>query len=303
MSSKILKKFECKFCDYNTSSIKDYNKHVNTAKHRKKANLEHLEQKIPENQFKCECGKEYRARNSLWYHKKKCTYVPPIKPVGTAKETSSEHQITKLDPNMVRGLIEQNTELQKQLVELSDKFDAMVLGNNITNNITNNKNNTNNFNINVFLNEQCRDAINFTDFVDRIEVSHDDLENNANMGFVNGISKIFVDNLKQLTLHERPIHCTDVKRETIYIKDDDQWQKEKTIIHEKICDAIQEISRKSLCSLLEWKQTNPDYDDLDSDFSNKCVVIQKESLPGCNKEKLYPRVAHNIAKQSMLETK
>lgn len=279
--------FRCEQCDFSCSKIGNYNRHLSTRKHIMITNGD----KKGANNFECECGKIYRHRQGLSTHKKKCTYVPV-----TEDETQ---QPTKLDPNMVRELIEKNTELQQQLVELSGKFDTMVVNNNITKNIT--KNNTNNFNINVFLNEQCRDAINFTDFVDRIEVSHDDLENNANMGFVNGISKIFVDNLKQLTLHERPIHCTDVKRETMYIKDDDQWQKEKTIIQEKIQHAIQEVSRKSLCSLLEWKEGNPEYDDLDSEFANKCVVIQKESLPGTNKEKLYPRVTHNIAKESIIE--
>ena len=279
--------FKCEQCDFSCSKIGNYNRHILTRKHIMMTNGD----KKGANIFECECGKIYKHRQGLSTHKKKCSYV-----AVTEDETQ---QLTKLDPNMVRELIEKNTELQQQLVELSGKFDTMVVNNNITKNIT--KNNTNNFNINVFLNEQCRDAINFTDFVDRIEVSHDDLENNANMGFVNGISKIFVDNLKQLTLHERPIHCTDVKRETMYIKDDDQWQKEKTIIQEKIQDAIKEVSRKSLCSLLEWKEGNPEYDDLDSEFANKCVVIQKESLPGTNKEKLYPRVTHNIAKESIIE--
>lgn len=287
-SSKIEAKFYCEKCDYTCLRSGDFNKHIRSKKHNSK-NTTELQQKIL---YECDCGRSYNHRASLYNHKKKCTYEPP----HTQEETKSLPN--KLDPNMVRSLIEQNTELQKQLVELSGKFDNMVV-NNITKNIT--KNNTNNFNINVFLNEQCRDAINFTDFVDRIEVSHDDLENNATMGFVNGISKIFVDNLKQLTLHERPIHCTDVKRETMYIKDDDQWQKEKNTIDEKLRDAIQEVSRKSLCSLMEWKQTNPEYEDMDSDFSNKCVVIQKESLMGSNREKIYPKVTHNIAKESIIE--
>ena len=93
-------------------------------------------------------------------------------------------------------------------------------------NVTINNTQNNNFNVNMFLNVQCKDAINFTDFIERIEVSHDDLENNAQLGFVNGISKILLDNLQRLTLYERPIHCTDVKRETMYIKDDNQWQKD-----------------------------------------------------------------------------
>ena len=126
---------------------------------------------------------------------------------------------------------------------------------NTTNNITNNNQQNNQFNINMFLNETFKDAINFSDFIDRIEISHDDLENNAQLGFVNGMTKILMDNLKLLTLHERPIHCTDVKRETLYIKDHNVWDKEQSV--EKLENAIQEVSRKSIKSLSQWKKSNP----------------------------------------------
>ena len=189
---------------------------------------------------------------------------------------------------MVRDLIKQNRDLQDQLI---------TMANNKSENITINNTQNNKFNINLFLNEQCSNAINFTDFIDRIEVSQKDLEKNAELGFVNGISKILMDNLKQLTLYERPIHCTDVKRETMYIKDHDQWQKDEG---EKITNAIQEVSRKSIRSLMDWKNDNPDYDGGESDFSNKCVAIQQQSLAGDKKEVYYQKVIHNLAKESSL---
>jgi hypothetical protein len=187
---------------------------------------------------------------------------------------------------MILELIKQNKELQNQIISLAhSKQDVQI----------NSNNNTNNFNISVFLNEHCKDAINFSDFIDNIRVSHEDLQNNAQLGFVGGISKIITDNLKQLTLHERPIHCTDAKRETMYIKDQDSWQKDKELVQEKLNRAIQEVSRKSVVSLMKWKQSNPDYADLDSDFSTLCLTMQQESIAGMNREKFYPKVIHRIA--------
>ena len=151
----------------------------------------------------------------------------------------------------------------------------------------------------MFLNEQCKDAINFSDFINRIEVSHDDLENNAQLGFVNGMTKISMDNLSQLTLYERPIHCTDVKRETLYIKDKDTWEKEQS--DKKLEGAIQEVSRKSIGSLLQWKQNNPDYENIDSDFSNKCIVMQQQSLGNSNREILYSKIVHNLARENFVK--
>ena len=170
---------------------------------------------------------------------------------------------------------------------------------NTTNNITNTNNtNNNNFNINMFLNNDCKDAINFSDFIDRIEVSRDDLENNAKLGFVEGISKIIMDNLSQLTLHERPIHCTDTKRDTLYIKNDDTWNKEKDTVKKMLDKSIQEVSRKSVRSLMDWKADNDeDYKDINSEFSNKCIYMQMQSMAGDNRDKLklYPKVVKKVA--------
>ena len=184
--------------------------------------------------------------------------------------------------------MDQLSEQQKTMNEMIDKVGT-------TNNTMNT---TNNFNINMFLNEKCKDAINLTDFIERIEVSHDDLENNAQLGFVNGITKILMDNLNQLTLYQRPIHCTDTKRETLYIKDKDTW--EKDLSDKKLEGAIQQVSRKSIGSLLQWKKENPDYENIDSDFSNKCIYMQQHSLAGVKSDVLYPKIIHNLAKENVI---
>ena len=293
---KNAKIFLCETCHFKCSKQSEYDRHLSTRKHQI---LTNTYKKTPKNAaaFWCECGNMYKHRQSLNTHKKKCTIISSDFEKSATELTESATQPiiptdNKIDANLIKELIQQNRELQSQLVTLSNNK-----GDNITINNTNNTQN-NKFNINVFLNEQCRNAINFTDFIDKIEVSHNDLEKNAELGFVNGISKILMDNLKQLTLHERPIHCTDIKRETMYIKDDNQWQKET--VNEKMNDAIQELSRKSIRSLMDWKNDNPEYDGAESDFSNKCVVIQQHSLAGEKKDVYFPKVIHNLAKESTL---
>ena len=179
-------------------------------------------------------------------------------------------------------LIKQNRELQQQL----------IVSNQTVNNNT--INNNQKFNINVFLNERCKNAINFSDFIDNIQLSHEDLENNAQLGFVQGMTKIITDHLNQLTLYERPLHCTDKKRETLYIRDEDAWNKEKEKAKQKIFEGIQEVSRKGIQELMEWKHNNPEYNNIDSDFSKLCMSMQKETLAGENREKYYKKVLNNI---------
>jgi len=189
-------------------------------------------------------------------------------------------------------LLQENKDMKQMIMEMMGKMG------NTTNNITNNNQQNNQFNINMFLNETCKNAMNLSDFIERIEISHDDLENNAQLGFVNGMTKILMDNLKLLTIHERPIHCTDVKRETLYVKDEDVWDKKHS--NEKLENAIQEVSRKSLKSLIDWKKTNPDYDDLDSEFSKKSIYMQQHSSGLCQKETFYPKIIHNLAKENTI---
>ena len=140
--------------------------------------------------------------------------------------------------------------------------------------------------------------MNFSDFINGIEVSHEDLENNAQLGFVGGVSKILIDNLKSMNRNERPIHCTDVKRETMYIKDDNKWTKEED--DSKLRSAIQEITRKSISTLMNWKRGNPESDDMDSEFSGRCIVIQQQSMAGFNREVYYPKVIHAIAREVLV---
>ena len=280
--------FSCVLCDFECSNRYDYNRHLSTRKHEI---LTNPNKKNAKNAllFSCDCGKQYKHRSSLSTHKKNCKI-----------ESKLSNEIVEQDIDYKSLLVKAMNQLEDQQEQMKRKDELMANMINKIDKIGNTtNNNTNNFNINMFLNERCKNAINFSDFIERIEISHDDLENNAQLGFVNGMTKIFMDNLKQLTLYERPIHCTDVKRETMYIKDADAWEKEQS--DKKINKAIQEVSRKSISSLLDWKKTNPDYEDMDSEFSNRCIVIQQQSLSGGNREQNYSKILHNIAKENIIE--
>ena len=260
--------YVCENCNFKCSKKSNFDKHLLTRKHKI---LTNPNEKMPKNAaaFQCECGKVYKHNSTLSSHKKKCTFIIEM--------TKSEIVPIQSENNDYKHLLMQAmNEMKEQRQEFIDemkKKDQMLahkdeLMGQMIDKVGNTTNNTsNNLNINMFLNEECKDAINFSDFIEKIEISHHDLENNAQLGFVNGITKILMDNLKQLNLYQRPIHCTDTKRETLYIKDDNKWG--KTDSDKKLEGAIQEVSRKSIGSLLQWKQNNPDYENIDSDFSKK----------------------------------
>ena len=259
-----------------------------TLKHKMLTNVDN---KTPKNAtYVCNCGKLYKYRQSLHVHKKKCV----SKKVVTDSDTPSDYKELMMKAmeqiaNQQQIISDMHNEMKRKDQIMSEIVDKVGTTNNTQNN---------HFNINMFLNETCKDAINFSDFVERIEISYNDLENNAQLGFVNGMTKILMDNLKLLTIQERPIHCTDVKRETLYIKDHNVWNKDKSV--EILENAITEVSRKSILSLSQWKKTNPDYSDMDSEFSRKCIPMQKNSMGISNKTDVYPKIIHNLAKENTI---
>jgi hypothetical protein len=280
--------YKCEQCDVTCFKLSKWDRHILTDKHLQNIKRPEKRQTI----FACKkCNKTYKSRNGLCYHESKC---------------NSQHDNSVLIDN--QRILSDNLELRNFIVEQSKTIEKIMIQNTevmskvlesnkiitTNNNITNNK-----FNINVFLNEQCKDAYNFNEFVKNIEISYEDLENNAQLGFVQGISKIFIDNLRQLGVNERPIHCTDVKRETMYIKDEDKWNKEPD--DSKLQKAIQTVSYKSMGKLMEWKQENPDYQDADSEFSKRCLDIQRQSLAGSDRDVYYPKVIHVLAKETMVD--
>jgi len=293
--------FFCKICDFKCSKQSDYSRHILTAKHKNRTILNDF---TPKNaKYICDCGKEYKARNSLWYHKKKCNYkeepnlLDNEDSVVINEITEPPNEITLeylLQENIEikRDNLEikrDNLEMKKILMDMCQKMEPVTT-------ITNIQNNNQKFNLNFFLNEQCKDAINFSDFIKNLKVTQEDLRNNGQLGFVEGMSKILIDNLNKLTLYERPIHCTDIKRETLHIKDDDVWHKEEDVVEGKLNGGIQDLSRKSMRTLMDWKASNPDYLDGGSEFSEECIVMQRKSIAGLDREDFYPKVIQRLAR-------
>jgi hypothetical protein len=260
--------FRCETCDFATGNKCNYLKHLDTRKHKILTKTDTNLAKNATPLFECLCGKSYKHRQSLYAHKKVCL-KKDVAICETALEHSNVNENSIVNNNDVNNdfkdlvckmmtenneikamLIKENQELRSQIKELIPK----VGNNTITNNNINNK-----FNIQIFLNEQCKDAINIKDFIESIKISLKQLEQIQNKGLVDGLATAILENIGRLSLYERPIHCTDIKRETLYIKHDDIWEKDET--KQNIKKAIKELSHKPYSTLKEWLDNNPNYMD------------------------------------------
>ena len=241
LSHKKDHEYICEQCKYITNNKKDFNKHLMTLKHKNNENYNKNVPKIPL-LFTCECGKKYNHRASLYNHKKKCN----IKNISI----NDEYDNTKdLDyKSMFLQIINENKELRKTITELIPK-----VGNNHN---TINSNNKNKFNINVFLNEKCKDALSMDEFINKIEVSMKNLLITKEKGQTHGISNIIIENMNKLSLYERPMHCTDKKRETLYVKNN-EWEKDDN--KEYINKALKKVESKQLKNLNVWLEQHPNY--------------------------------------------
>ena len=299
--------YKCEKCGYSCYKTSDWDKHINTRKHNSTHETREFECKL--------CN--FNTYNKSQLDRHKITKKHKINTSGGIQicnelaksnepESDSElmiivKQLLSQNNELRNFIIEQASEHKKDTVDIITKVIEQTKSTTTNNTITTTNSNNKAFNINVFLNETCKDAINLSDFIKNIEVTREDLENNAQLGFVNGISKILIDNLRELSITERPIHCTDLKRETMYVKNDNKWTRDdnKSIMS----GVIQTISQKSTRTLLDWKKVNPDYNDNDSEFSTRCIVIQRNSMAGYDRDKYYPKVIRAIAKEVMSPAK
>ena len=243
------KKFCCKKCNYYTCRKSQYDRHLLTLKHEKITNDNNLEQKVP-NEFICECGKKYNYLSGLSRHRKTC------------KREKKQIDIIENEENldyksMFFEIIKKNNEFQDLLMKQSQQISELIpkVGNNNNNN-NNTINNKQKFNINVFLNEKCKDALSMDEFIDKIEVSMKNLLTTKEKGQVYGISNIIMENMNKLSLYERPLHCTDKKRETLYVKNN-EWEKDDSKTH--INKALKKVESKQLKNLNVWLEEHPNY--------------------------------------------
>jgi len=319
--------FRCVCCDYITTRKSDYTKHLSTRKHQRHENKNNMnkiytfddelllneseleysfidensneltdEETLDINLLYCYCGKKYSSRQSLHVHQKKC------KRKNIENVFNNPTNFINVNENIILELIKDNRELRELLVEQNKTIQEIVKNNSlcVSNNISNNSNNKT-FNLNFFLNEECKNAINIRDFINSIEFGLEDLEETGRVGFVEGISKVVIKNLTDLDINLRPIHCGDIKREVLYIKNDNKWEKD-TKSKNLIKCAIQEIANKNMKKISEWIKCHPDCQNSESTQNAKYLNIVLNSMSGAtieeqqsNYEKIITRVAREVA--------
>jgi hypothetical protein len=289
----------CETCDYKCSKIGDYKRHLSTSKHKKKqiCNTIVTEEGISKNIYSCVCcGITYNNRTSLWRHKKKCSDTSKIVKNTLAKT------LPVIDNELIIELMKQNQEFKDLLLEQNTKMMEMAQHANtqIVNNTTNNNNNK--FNLNIFLNEKCKDAMNIMDFANSLEIKLTELEDVGTLGYATGISNIIVRGLHELDIYKRPIHCSDLKRENMHVKDQNMWivDKDKTLLE----TAIKRVARKNILKVKDWKEVNPEYCEINSKTMDKYAQILVEatgSFEPAEKERDFNKIIRMIAKEVVIE--
>ena len=309
-------KFYCEICDYGCSKKSSFNKHILTAKHKKGISMVHNDikklpskfecrfckkkykhksgqyrhqnickkrpsqlakisqklAKISHSDFICECGKSYKHASSLSKHRKNCKY---LQNVVDNNENNDDIIPTNNVEKLLKNIMLGNKEILKENRELKEQMKNMKMGNITTNN------NNQKYTINMYLNDKCKNAMSLKDFVENIKLSLEDLEFTGHHGFVEGVSNIFLKNLNNMEITERPIHCSDKKRLQFYVKKEDKWEKDKK--NEEIDKSIQNISGKQVATLIEWTKANPGYDNNPVKLEEYFKIVGKTMGVDCEK--------------------
>jgi hypothetical protein len=277
--------FICNFCNYSTNRKSSFTKHISSSKH---SNIENNLNNISNNCISNNCifcNKIFLSRSGLWKHKKICQ---EIKNENNIIE-QSELQFNK---DMFMAIMKENSELKNMMIK--------VLENGIYNNNTNCNNKT--FNLNMFLNETCKNAMNISDFMHSIQLQLSDLEDVGELGYINGISNIIIKNLKELDITQRPIHCTDAKREIIYVKDKDKWEKDGEQ-NEIMVGFVKNVANKNIRMLNEFKKKYPDcckYESKYSDYYSKLIIEAMGGSGGSDDDK-HAKIIKKICKEIIID--
>jgi hypothetical protein len=278
-SQKLAKKFICSSCDYSSSKESDYKKHLLTGKHNKLINVNPLLiQKI--SAFICTvCSKEYKSNVGLWKHKKKCITIQDnteTKINDNCNNTVLSTPDVAFFTNLVLEVVKNNSELQKQNHDFQKQMMEMYKTTNTS--ITNNSHNKT-FNMQFFLNEQCKDAMNIMDFVNSMTLDFSDLEDVGKLGYVEGISGIIIKKLNEMDVYKRPIHCSDGKREIMFVKDDNVWEKENST-YDRIRKAIKHITKKNGDMMIPWSKKYPACMNIEHHLNDVYVQIMSQCMGG-----------------------
>jgi hypothetical protein len=308
LKPKTANKFICEPCDFKCSKKSNYTTHLTTSKHI--ANISGDKGDVKQSTFDCDiCKKQYNSRNGLWKHAKKCVIEEKNEIITHVFDASSNEikLLTNLVLEMVKSnselqtqyteVIKNNTELQKQLLDVCKNSSNMVISNN------NNNNNNKTFNLQFFLNEQCKDAMNITDFANSIDLQLEDLESVGELGYVDGITKIIVDKLNTMDIYKRPMHCSDAKREIIYVKDENIWTKEGPDAP-KLRQAIKNVSFRNMKLVYNWSNAYPESKNNQSSLNDTYIKLVLQSTGGSgpiveSETKIIRRIAKEIIIEKM----
>ena len=301
ITSKNIYKYVCELCDFKCCKSGDYKRHTLTSKHKNLTVSNGVcDNKNIKHQYFCNnCKKEYNSRNGLWNHKKTCKAEDNSNSVAIKETTSDKDQLILMLIKQNSALIKETSDFKNLMVEQQNMMMEVIK--NGTHNTTHTNSHNKAFNLNLFLNETCKDAMNINDFVESIKLQVSDLENVGEVGFVEGISNIIVKNLNALDITKRPIHCTDKKRETIYIKDENSWEKDES--QGKMRRMIKKVVSKNQRLIPKFKEQNPEYNKSYSKVSDKYnkLIIESMGGSGDNDAEKEDKIVRNIVKNVLVE--
>jgi hypothetical protein len=285
-------KYYCENCDIKTNNKKDYERHILTLKHKKLTDVNYLlTNSVPKIHFTCQfCNKEYKSRVGLWKHNKSCKDNYNIEINKQTKDTEA----------LINYLMKENSEFKHLLIDQNKQMFELAK-NSSSYNINNNSHNKT-FNLQFFLNETCKNAMNMTAFIDSLQLQLSDLEKVGELGYIEGISNIIIKNLNALDVTLRPVHCTDKKRETMYIKDEDKWEKEdekKAKLHKM----VRKVANKNINLISEFKELHPDWKKSTSKVTDKFnkIIIESMGGNGDNDFEKEEKIIKKVAKEVLID--
>jgi len=301
---KSSKMYVCKSCDYNTVRESQYDRHLMTAKHKKLTLLTKKVQKSSK-KFICEsCDKCYKSRVGLWKHKQLCSDAIDVSynMVDNIAHQSSEMTIQPTESNTIIELIRQNQEFKELIMEQNKQLIELAQKPTTTNNNMNTINNNQKFNLNFFLNEQCKDAMNMSDFLENMQLDIEDLTETGRLGYVGGISRILVNKLREIDTYKRPLHCTDMKREILYIRENDEWSKEDNY-KETLKELVDRVANKNCKTMSQWTEEHPNYTEMDSFENQEFMRLSNAILGGFGDQEckqFRDKITRNVIKEVVI---
>ena len=297
--------YKCEPCRFYTTCRRDYDRHLLTQKHLDGGSLASQIVKSSDG-YECYCCHiVFKSRTSIYKHISKCSTsssrdvdIPPTSSINVHDNIISTNENVIITKEMFMTLLKSNQEMMNMIKALSQQSNTIYNTTNNTTNTTNTINSNNNsFSMNVFLNEQCKDAMNMKDFVNSIQLNLTDLESVGNLGYVEGMSKILIDNLQKTDVYKRPVHCSDVKRDTLYVKDNNEWERDGPN-HPKMVNAVLAVEHKNVALVSEWAKANPRCMNSNTRENERYMKLSKAATDGekeGNIAKVIKRVAKNVA--------